>query len=79
VLLEIRELRHDLQLAAIAARKAQIAIYRLPEQELAVEGATQQLERAKGILEQMRNQQGVGKGSREWPPPWNKNGNREGD
>ena len=39
LLSEIRELRRDLQAAALAARRAQIVIYRLHEQEMAGENA----------------------------------------
>jgi chromosome segregation ATPase len=57
MLVEIRELRRDLQKAANAARRAQIVIYRLHEQVVVVEQARQQLENAKGTLEQIQNQQ----------------------
>jgi HAMP domain-containing protein len=56
LLSEIRQLRQDLQVAAIAARRAQIVIYRLPEQEMAVERATERLENAKSALAQIQMQ-----------------------
>jgi len=57
VLIEIRELRHDLQVAANAAQRAQIVIYRLHEQVMVVEQARQRLENTNGTLEQIQNQQ----------------------
>jgi chromosome segregation ATPase len=57
LLSEIRQLRQDLQTAAIAARRAQIVIYRLHEQEMAVERATERLENAKTSLGQIQMQQ----------------------
>jgi HAMP domain-containing protein len=56
LLSEIRQLRQDLQVAAIAARRAQIVIYRLHEQEMAVERATERLENAKSELAQIQVQ-----------------------
>lgn len=56
VLSEIRQLRQDLQTAAIAARKAQIVIYRLHIQEGVVERATERLENAKNSLAQLESQ-----------------------
>jgi len=56
LLSEIRQLRQDLQVAAIAARRAQIVIYRLHEQEMAVERATERLESAKPELAQIQVQ-----------------------
>jgi hypothetical protein len=51
VLAEIRQLRRDLQTSAIAARKAQILIYRLHVQEVAVAHACQRLDEAKSSIE----------------------------
>jgi chromosome segregation ATPase len=56
VLLEIRQLRHDLQTAATAARRAQIVIYRLHEQNQVVERASEQFENSKTTLAQMEMQ-----------------------
>jgi len=53
VLSEIRQLRQDLQAAAVAARKAQIVIYRLHVQAEVVERATERLEGAKSELAQL--------------------------
>jgi chromosome segregation ATPase len=54
VLAEIRQLRQDLQTSAIAARRAQILIYRLRVQEDAVANASQRLDEAKSSIEQLR-------------------------
>lgn len=54
LLAEVRQLRHDLQTSAIAARKAQILIYRLHVQEEAAARASQRLEEAKSSIEQLR-------------------------
>jgi chromosome segregation ATPase len=54
VLAEIRQLRQDLQTSAIAARRAQILIYRLHVQEAAVARASQRLDEAKSSIEQFR-------------------------
>jgi chromosome segregation ATPase len=54
VLAEIRQLRQDLQTSAIAARRAQILIYRLHAQETAAAHASQQLDEAKSSIEQFR-------------------------
>jgi len=54
LLSEVRQLRHDLQTSAIAARKAQIVIYRLHVQEAAVARASERLEETKTGLEQLR-------------------------
>ena len=54
LLAEIRQLRQDLQTSAIAARRAQILIYRLHVQEAAVAHATQRLDEAKSSIEQLR-------------------------
>jgi len=56
VLSEIRQLRHDLQMAATAARRAQIVIYRLHEQNQVVEHASDQFENSKTALAQMEIQ-----------------------
>ena len=56
LLSEIRQLRQDLQAAAIATRKAQIVIYRLHVQAAVVERATDRLENAKGELAQLDTQ-----------------------
>jgi chromosome segregation ATPase len=54
LLAEIRQLRQDLQTSAIAARRAQILIYRLHVQEAAVAHASQRLDEAKSSIEQLR-------------------------
>ena len=54
LLAEIRQLRQDLQTSAIAARRAQILIYRLHVQEAAVARASQRLDEAKSSIEQLR-------------------------
>ena len=54
MLAEIRQLRQDLQTSAIAARRAQILIYRLHVQEAAVAHASQRLDEAKSSAEQLR-------------------------
>ena len=54
LLAEIRQLRQDLQTSAIAARRAQILIYRLHVQEAAVARASQHLDEAKSSVEQLR-------------------------
>jgi DNA repair exonuclease SbcCD ATPase subunit len=56
VLSEIRQLRQDLQAAAVATRKAQIVIYRLQLQADVLERATQRLENTKGELAQLDSQ-----------------------
>jgi chromosome segregation ATPase len=56
VLSEIRQLRKDLQAAAVATRKAQIVIYRLHIQAGVVERATERLENAKNELTQWESQ-----------------------
>ncbi|HXY23278.1 MAG TPA: hypothetical protein VEI73_01400 [Candidatus Acidoferrum sp.] len=56
LLAEVRLLRQDLQTSAIAARRAQILIYRLHVQEAAVERASQRVDQAKEELEQWRAQ-----------------------
>jgi hypothetical protein len=54
LLAEIRQLRRDLQTSAIAARRAQILIYRLHVQEVAAAHASQRLDEAKSSIEQLR-------------------------
>jgi len=54
LLAEIRQLRQDLQTSAIAARRAQILIYRLHVQEAAVARASQRLDETKSSIEQLR-------------------------
>jgi len=54
LLIEIRQLRQDLQTSAIAARRAQILIYRLYVQEAAVANVSQRLDEAKSSIEQLR-------------------------
>jgi hypothetical protein len=56
MLSEIRQLRHDLQTAAIAGRRAQIVIYRLHEETVAVERASEKLENTKNELAQIQMQ-----------------------
>lgn len=56
VLTEIRQLRHDLQMAATAARRTLIVIYRLHEQNQVVERASELLENSKTALAQMEMQ-----------------------
>jgi hypothetical protein len=56
LLSEIRELRRDLQAAAVAARRAQIVICRLHEQAMAVERATKRWENAKSAVAQTQMQ-----------------------
>jgi chromosome segregation ATPase len=56
LLTEVRQLRHDLQTSAIAARKAQIVIYRLHVQEAAVARASELLDETKAGLQQWRTQ-----------------------
>jgi hypothetical protein len=47
LLIEIRQLRQDVQTAAFAARKAQVLIFRLHQQEGALARASERLEEAK--------------------------------
>jgi chromosome segregation ATPase len=54
LLVEIRQLRQDLQTSAIAARRAQILIYRLHVQEATVARVSQRLDEAKSSIEQLR-------------------------
>ena len=55
LLTEVHQLRQDLQIAATAARRAQIVIYRLYAQEAAVERATHRLDDARSILDQFQD------------------------
>ena len=50
LLTEVRQLRHDLQTATVAAQRVQIALYRLQRQEAAVAHATQSLTDARSRL-----------------------------
>jgi chromosome segregation ATPase len=54
VLAEIRQLRQELQTSAIAARRAQILIYRLHVQEDAVANVSQRLDEAKSSIERLQ-------------------------
>ena len=56
LLSEVRLLRQDLQTSAIAARRAQILIYRLHVQEAVVARASQRLDQARLGVEQWRAQ-----------------------
>ncbi len=56
LLAEVHQLRQDLQTSAVAARKAQIVIYRLHVQEAVVVRAEDRLENAKSALAQMQMQ-----------------------
>jgi hypothetical protein len=56
VLSELRQLRQDFQVAAVAARKAQIVIYRLHVQAAVVERAIERLENVRRGLIQMASQ-----------------------
>lgn len=56
MLAEIHQLRQDLQTSAVAARRAQILIYRLHVQQAIVAQVTQRLDAAKLSVEQLRNQ-----------------------
>lgn len=56
VLSEIRQLRQDLQFAAVATRKAQIVIYRLHVQAQVLERATERLENVKNELDHLESQ-----------------------
>jgi chromosome segregation ATPase len=56
VLSEIRQLRQDLQSAAVSARKAQIVIYRLHVQAALVQHATERLENVKNELAQLESE-----------------------
>ena len=56
LLAEVHQLRQDLQTSAIAARKAQIVIYRLHVQEAIVERTAGRLENAKSAVEQVQTQ-----------------------
>jgi chromosome segregation ATPase len=50
LLAEVRQLRHDLQTTTIAAQRAQILLYRLQGQQLAVARESQRVEQAHGRL-----------------------------
>jgi chromosome segregation ATPase len=54
LLQEIRQLRHDIQVAATAARRAQILIFRIHEQQVAVDTASSTLENTKNAVMQMQ-------------------------
>jgi hypothetical protein len=56
LLSEIRELRRDVHSAAVAARRAQMVIYRLHQQEMAVERATEPWENRKSAVAQTQMQ-----------------------
>jgi len=56
VLSELRQLRQDFQVAAVAARKAQIVIYRLHVQAAVVERSIERLENVRRGLIQMASQ-----------------------
>lgn len=56
LLVEVHQLRQDLQTAATAARRAQILIYRLYAQEAAVARALQRHDEAKSMLDQLQSQ-----------------------
>lgn len=55
LLVEVHQLRQDLQTAATAARRAQILIYRLYTQESVVAHASQRVDEAKSMLDQFQN------------------------
>lgn len=55
LLVEVHQLRQDLQTASTAARRAQILIYRLYAQESVVAHASQRLDEAKSMLDQFQN------------------------
>jgi len=54
VLMEIRQLRRDVQTAASAARRAQILIFRYHEQTVIVERESETLQNTENLLNQMR-------------------------
>ena len=56
LLLEIRQLRQDLQTTTIAGQRAQILIYRLQGQEAAVARASQRLDEAPDKLARIQDQ-----------------------
>src|SRR5260221_10382461 len=56
LLLELRQLRQDLQTTTIAAQRAQILIYRLQGQEAAVARATQRLDEARDKLARIQDE-----------------------
>ncbi|HEY6944716.1 MAG TPA: hypothetical protein VI431_06220 [Candidatus Acidoferrum sp.] len=55
LLTEVHQLRQDLQTAATAARRAQILIYRLYAQESVVAHASQRVDEAKSVLDELEN------------------------
>jgi chromosome segregation ATPase len=56
LLLEVRQLRQDLQTTTIAAQRAQILIYRLQGQEAAVARASQRLDEARDRLARIQDE-----------------------
>src|SRR5258707_2601488 len=56
LLLEVRQLRQDLQTTTIAGQRAQILIYRVQGQEAAVARASQRLDEARDKLAKIQNQ-----------------------
>ena len=56
LLIEIRQLRQDVQTAAFAARRTQVLIFRLHQQESAVARASERLEEAKRERDQLEAQ-----------------------
>ncbi|HUC55050.1 MAG TPA: hypothetical protein VMR90_13440 [Candidatus Cybelea sp.] len=56
LLLEVRQLRQDLQTTTIAAERAQILIYRLQGQEAAVARASQRLDEARDKLARIQEE-----------------------
>jgi hypothetical protein len=54
LLTEVRQLRQDLQTVSVAARKAQILIYRLYVQEAIVRNVSENLNSTKNALDGMR-------------------------
>ena len=56
LLLEVRQLRHDLQATTIAGQRAQILIYRLQGQEAAVARASQRLDEAREKLARIQDE-----------------------
>jgi hypothetical protein len=54
LLTEVRQLRQDLQTVSVAARKAQIVIYRLYVQEAIVRNVSENLNSTKNALDGMR-------------------------
>src|SRR5215472_16038101 len=56
LLTEVRQLRQDVQAAALAARRGQILIYRLHAQQAVVDCLSERLEEAKTQLAQLERQ-----------------------